>query len=66
MSTTIREALAGSRCCKSSAFSLGEHEFSKIPTIPVEIRTSPFPICSLLTVVSRGRSIGRNTFNTGG
>jgi hypothetical protein len=31
----------------------GEHEFSKIPTIPAEIRTSPFPVCSLLTVVSR-------------
>ena len=28
-------------------------KFSKIPTIPAEIRTSPFPICSLLTVVSR-------------
>ena len=47
--------------CKSLEFCLGEHEFSKIPTIPAEIRTSPFPICSLLTVVSRAcRSIGRN------
>jgi hypothetical protein len=38
------------RRCKSLEFSplsllsLGEHEFSKIPTIPAEIRTSPVPI----------------------
>jgi quinol monooxygenase YgiN len=32
-------------------FSLREHEFSKIPTIPAEIRTSPFPMSSLLIVV---------------
>jgi hypothetical protein len=29
--------------------SLGEHEFSKIPTIPAEIRTSPFAMSSLLS-----------------
>ena len=30
-----------------------DHEFSKIPTIPAEIRTTPFPICSVLRVVNR-------------
>jgi quinol monooxygenase YgiN len=29
-----------------------DHELSKIPTIPAEIRTSPLPIRSLLSVVS--------------
>jgi hypothetical protein len=43
-----------------------EHDFSKIPTIPAEIRTSPFPTGSLMTVVTRCWSIGRNSFNTGG
>ena len=32
-------------------------ECSTIPTTQAEIRTSPFPICSLLTVVSRLQSI---------
>ena len=32
-----------------------EHEFSRIPTNPAEICTSPFQMCCLLTVVSRGR-----------
>jgi hypothetical protein len=29
-----------------------EREFSKIPTIPAEIRTTSYPMCSLLTAVS--------------
>jgi hypothetical protein len=37
--------------CKSLEFSLGGAEFSKIPTIPAEIRTNPVPICSLITEV---------------
>jgi quinol monooxygenase YgiN len=32
---------------------LGEHEFSKIPTIPAKIRTSAVRKCSLLTIVSK-------------
>jgi len=40
--------------------SFWEHECSTIPTTQAEIRTSPFPICSLLTVVSRLQSIGRS------
>jgi hypothetical protein len=40
---------------KSLEFSLGEHEFSRIPTNPAEICTSPFQTCCLLTVVSRAR-----------
>jgi pimeloyl-ACP methyl ester carboxylesterase len=37
----------------------GENEFSKIPTIPAEIRTSPFPVCSLLTVVNKGTAFNK-------
>jgi quinol monooxygenase YgiN len=43
-------------------FCLWEHEFSKIPTIRAETRTTPYAMCSLLAVVSN-RS---KQFNTGG
>jgi hypothetical protein len=33
------------------------HEISRIPTIPAENRTSPYPTSSLLTVVSRTHSV---------
>jgi quinol monooxygenase YgiN len=36
-----------------------EHESGKIPTIPAEIRTSPFLIWSLLTVVSSATTTNR-------
>ena len=39
---------------------------SRIPTIPAETRTGPFPICSLLTVVSSGgQSAGPNSTQEG-
>jgi hypothetical protein len=55
-----------------------DHELSKIPTIPAEIRTSPLPICSLLRVVSNATAstspdsrstedvAGRHSLNMGG
>jgi hypothetical protein len=53
-------------------FYLWEHECSKIPTISAEIRTTPYAMCSLLTIVSRGRfqSVGNTSaqedhFNNG-
>jgi hypothetical protein len=44
--------------CKSLESSVGEHESSKISTIPVEIRTTPYAISSLLTAVG-GYSVNR-------
>src|ERR1700732_1170663 len=41
--------------CNSLESCFGVHEFSKIPTIPAEIRTSPPRMCSLLTTVNRRR-----------
>jgi quinol monooxygenase YgiN len=39
-----------------------DREFSKIPTIPAETHTSPFPTCGLLTLVSRPfQSIGTDS-----
>jgi hypothetical protein len=38
-----------------------DYEFSKIPTIPAEIRTTPLPICSLLTVVNRATASTNRT-----
>ena len=37
---------------KSLESSPWAHEFSRIPTNPAEICTSPFPLCCLLTVVT--------------
>src|SRR3984893_13981602 len=41
--------------CNSLEFCLCAREFSRIPTIPAEIRTSPLSMCSLLTTVGSGR-----------
>src|SRR5712671_5248527 len=41
--------------CNSLEFCLCVREFSRIPTIPAEIRTSPFSMRSLLTTEGSGR-----------
>jgi len=43
----VNGIIIGLRC------ELAEDEFSRIPTIGAEIRTSPYPMCSLLSCEPR-------------